>query len=491
MKRRKVLKQIGFGLSAGVVMPQLFTSCAKEDPDPEVPYDGNVVIIGAGAAGLYAADILNSKGIRVTVLEASNQLGGRIQSFRNSNEVTDSLIFDTKNRSIADFPVELGAEIFFGTDSSWGKIISNLNLAKVSLDTAGTNQFIMDNVASPASDLQSDVDFLQSQAFVDELPNYSGPAVTVNEAASGVGSRAQAILNSQIGNYYGTSNDQLGMSLLSQDLIARQHDGIVFTIKANPMQDILISRFSDIQSLVETNKQVKSINYGSDPIVITLQDGTQVEAGKLIVTVPVSVLKSGGISFSPSLPGDMTSALSRMGMDPTLRVVLDFKKNFWGESSGFIWGGTTAPQYFNAGVGRSEFYRTMSLTISGAKAAELSAKAPDQIVTDILAELDAIYAGQGTLFISRNLDTADPNFDKMIYIIKDWSKDEFTKGGYSYPLSNATPNDRLALGKPVNNKLFFAGEATDTKGDAGTVSGALSSAERVTEEVIKSILGIS
>ena len=78
----------------------------------------------------------------------------------------------------------------------------------------------------------------------------------------------------------------------------------------------------------------------------------------------------------------------------------------------------------------------------------------------------------------------------IIYIIKDWSKDEFIKGGYSYPLASATANDRLALSKPVNNKLFFAGEATDTKGDAGTVSGALSSAERVSEEVVKSILGI-
>ena len=105
--------------------------------------------------------------------------------------------------------------------------------------------------------------------------------------------------------------------------------------------------------------------------------------------------------------------------------------------------------------------------------------------------MDAVYAGQATLYIRRNLDTADPNVNKIIYIIKDWSKDEFVKGGYSYPLASATPADRFALGKPVNGKLFFAGEATDIKGDAGTVSGALTSAERVSDEVIKSILGLS
>ena len=490
MKRRKALKQIGLGLSAGLVAPQFLTSCMKDDLGPEVPFDGNVVIIGAGAAGLYAADILHSKGIKVSVLEAADQLGGRIQSFRNSNATSNSLMFDTKNRTIADFPVELGAEIIFGTDSSWGKVISNLNLSTVTLDTAATNHFIIDNKAKAAADLQGDADFVEAQRFVNALPNYSGSPVTVKQAASASGSRTQAIINSQIGNFYGTSSDQLGISLLSQDLKARKHDGKVFTMKANPMQDILLSRFSAVQPLVETNKQVKSINYGSDPIILTLKDGSQIQASKLIITVPISILKSGGISFNPALPAEMTSAFSRIGMDPTLRVVLDFKKNFWNENSGFIWGGITAPQYFSAGVGRSEFYRTMSITINGAKAAALSAKDPDLMIADILAELDAVYAGQGTLYIRRNLDAADPNVNKIIYIIKDWSKDEFIKGGYSYPLASATANDRLALSKPVNNKLFFAGEATDTKGDAGTVSGALSSAERVSEEVVKSILGI-
>lgn len=489
MKRRKALRQIGLGLSAGVVMPQILASCLKKDPGPEVPFNGNVVIIGAGASGLYAADILNSKGIKVSVLEAASQIGGRIQSFRNSNGITDSLVFDTKNRTIADFPVELGAEIVFGTDSSWGKVISNLNLTTVPLEASATNKFIIDNKAMAAADLQSDSEFLEAQRFVSALPSYSGSSVTV-KTATGAGSRTQGILNSQIGNFYGTTNEKLGISLLSQDLKTRSHDGKVFTMKANPMQDILLSRFSDVQSLVETNKQVTAINYGSDPIVITLKDGSQVQASKLILTVPISVLKSGGISFSPALPADMTSSLSRMGMDPTLRVILDFKKNFWGENSGFIWGGTTAPQYFSAGIGRSEFYRTMSITINGAKAAELSAKTPDLMIADILAELDGLYAGQGTLYIRRNLDTADPNVNKIIYIIKDWSKDPFIKGGYSYPLASATVTDRITLGKPISNKLFFAGEATDIKGDAGTVSGALSSAERVSAEVVKSILGI-
>jgi monoamine oxidase len=172
-------------------------------------------------------------------------------------------------------------------------------------------------------------------------------------------------------------------------------------------------------------------------------------------------------------------------MDACVRVVLDFKKNFWGEDAGYIWGGTTAPQYFSAGVGRSQFYRTLSITVCGPKAAELSALGADMI-TPILSELDSIYNGQATAFIRRDLNT-----NQIISFIQDWTKEEFIQGGFSYAKPGATNQTRIDLAAPVSGKLFFAGEATDIVGEAGTVSGALNSAERVSDDVIKTILGVS
>jgi len=86
------------------------------------------------------------------------------------------------------------------------------------------------------------------------------------------------------------------------------------------------------------------------------------------------------------------------------------------------------------------------------------------------------------LYVRRDLNT-----NEILFIIEDWSKEEFIKGGYSYPLVNATNDDRKNIGVSINDKLFFAGEATDVNGDAGTINGALASAERVAEEVVKSI----
>jgi len=476
VKRRKALKKIGVGISAGLWMPGLLASCKKDDPGPEVPYDGTVIIIGAGAAGLYAADILNSKGIKVQILEASNQLGGRVRSLRNQTEI---LV-----QTAADFPVELGAELVYGSNSALGKIIKNFNLTQIELSVQGTDQFVLDNLAKSKADWGSDPDLNSVVNFVSGLPTYSGGDVSMKQAA-GVSARADALLNSMAGNYYGSSSDRVGAKGVSEALGLIEHDNKAFIVKTNPLQDIITSRFSQIVSKVQLNTVVKSINYAGEKIVITDKDGIQFEADKVIVTTSLGVLKSGGVAFSPGLPSVKVASMNKLGMDHCIRVVIDFKKNFWGDASGFIWGGTEGPMYLNIGVARSEFYRTLSVTVYGPKAQALSAQGVNMIDT-ILAELDAIYDNQASLFIRKVLKDDGTEGDR-VWFLADWGNDEFFKGGMSYPMPGASIVDRENFAAPINEKIFFAGEATDVKGDAGTVNGALNSAERVAEELITSI----
>ncbi len=463
-------------------MPQFLASCKKEDAGPEVPFNGNVIVIGAGAAGLYAADILRIKGINVTVLEAASQPGGRVRSLRNQTNVQYQA-FSTASQ--ADFPIELGAEVIYGSNSSWGKIVSNLRIPTNELDPAAA-RYILDNAAKSSTDLQNDADFNAVKKFVDGLPNFSGGG-SIRDAAS-VSTRAQALLNSQAGNFHGSSSDLVGAGGLAESLKLITHDNKQLVTQANPWQDVLISRFSEILTGVTLNTVVKNIDWGSDVITITDTKGKTYTAKKVIVTVPLSILKSGGIGFNPSLPRTTTGAMANFGMDAAVRIVLDFKKNFWGNDSSFLWGGTTVPQYFNAGVSRSKFYRTLSLTIYGQKARQLSALSDYDKTLQVLAELDAIYNKQGTLYIRRNLDNSNDKTN-ILSLVTDWGKDEFIKGGFSYPLVGATLQHRKDLAAPLSDKLFFAGEATDFEGDAGTVSGAMNSAVRVVDEVVKSIIG--
>ena len=457
-------------------MPQVMTACESSDElGPEVPFDGNVVIIGAGAAGLYTAEILNAKGIKVSLLEASGQAGGRIRSLRNQPDLV--------NISVADFPVELGAEVIYGSDSIWGTNLKNFRIPTVELEGVATDRFILDNTSKTAEEWQSDGDFLAAQNFVQGLAANTGSAGSVAQAAAALPGRVTQLVNSQVGNFFGASNELLGIAGIANDITRRPHDGKGLVIRNNPMQDFLISRFDRVAPFVRLNTPVTSINYASDPVVITHANGEQTEASKVVVTVPVSILKKNLISFSPALPAAKTTAIGKIGMASSIRVVIDFKKNFWGENTGFIWGSVFAPMCFNGGVGRGELFQTLSITINGPRAEELSPLGPD-MVNLILAELDAIYEGQATQFVRRDLNT-----DQMLFIIQDWGKEEFIQGGYSYLPPAATLDDRVNLGQSVNNRLFFAGEATAISGDAGNVNGALASAERVAMEIIDSITG--
>lgn len=479
MKRRQAIRHLGFGFSSAVAGASWLTSCKKDDPIPEIQYDGTVVIIGAGPAGLYAADILLTKGVNVVVLEATDQIGGRVSSLRNQE--------DLPYQSIADFPVELGAEYWQGNDSILGKIVTNLNLQTVEL-TEESRKYILGTEVKSAADWGSNGDFAAVQAFINGIKTYTGPATSVKDAAGGVSEDAQALINAQAANFYGSSSDRVGIKGISEQMKLVDHDLKYYVLKHNTMQDLMISRFDNVFRKVQLNSPVKSINYSADPVKITLEDGTEVTGNKVIVTVPVPILKS-GITFSPGLPAAKIAALGRLGMDPSMRVILDFKKNFWGNESSFIWGGKLAPQYFSGGVGRSEFYQTMSVTINGPKALELSNLGSEEmIVTTILAELDKLYNNQATAFIRKNLP---PDDTKMIYFIKDWTKEKYIKGGFSYPLAATTLDDRTALMEQINDRLFFAGEATDISGEPGTINGALTSAERVAEDVVLAIKKVS
>lgn len=491
MKRRKALHQIGLGVTGGLMLPSFLTSCSPNDPGPEVNYAGTVAILGAGAAGLYVADILRSKGIKVKVFEARDQIGGRIRSLRNQTTEHYPIIPFLSS----DFPLELGAQTIIGTDSIMGKIFQAYRLATFEF-TPESNHFVLGNVAQSAADWAGDGDFQAAMNFRQNLKSLSGSALTAQQAiqSAGIGTRAYGMLNGQIGNPYGSDNDIIGIGELGEEETLRIGDGKILSLKGNPLQDLLISRFNAVQQFVQLNTPITSIQYGSDPIVLTAGDGTTYEADKVIVTVPVSMLKNGGISFSPGLPGAFTGSLAKIGMGASLRVIIEFKQNFWGESAGFILGSTNVPEFLSVGLNRSVFNATLSVTVNGAKAEGYSSMTDSDLIAAILADIDLLYSnlpgsqfpGKGTQYVRKKV--VDGLETDPIFLREDWTTNEFILGGYSYPLAGATNEDRKALGQPIGNKLFFAGEATDTTGQAGMVNGALASAERVAEEVVISIL---
>ncbi len=461
-------------------MPSLLQSCAPKDPGPELNYSGTVAIIGAGAAGMYVADILHSKGVKVTIFEARDQIGGRIKSLRNQSETK----YPNAAMMSSDFPLELGAQTIIGSDSIFGKIFQAYNLSTIEYPTSA-NAYVLSNQAKTEAEWNGDADFVAAKNFTANVKNQAGSSQTVQQAAAGAGisSRAFGMINGTIGNVYGSDNEALGIGAIGEGQKLLTTDGKVIGLRANPLQDTLISRFSAVQEFIKLNTPITAIDYNATPIVLTAKDGTKYNADKVVVTVPVSILKTNVISFSPGLPGTMTSALSKIVMGASMRMLVEFKKNFWGETIGFIQGSTNVPEYFSAGVGRGQFNRTMSVTVNGAKAAQYANMEDEAVLNAVLADVDLMYGGQGTQYI--RYDINDPT--KRLYIRENWSKADYILGGYSYGVAGAKVADRAALGKSVNDKLYFAGEATDVTGQAGMVNGAMASAERVAQEIAEAI----
>lgn len=505
MKRREALKNLGIGVTAGLVLPTWLTSCSKDEIGPEIRYNGVVGIIGAGAAGMAVADYLIAKGVKVKIFEASGRVGGRVESLRPSSPLFNLLA--------ADFHVELGADRIFGTDSEFGNIVKLLKVPTTKfrgVPTSAADYYMINNQYLPPAEANLRSDFLALKAFKESgLPGYSGGGSV--QSAAGASADMQGVLNSWLGNAYGSTADRIGANALGEALSLIEHDKEEFMLIANPISDVLSSRYNKALKHVQLNSPVKLVNYSSeDSVELTLESGAKEIVTKLVVTSPITVLKdTSKLGFTPSLPASKINALSRMDMDPSMRIVIEFTRNGFfqvpngeGDNPGplpaFIYGGQVCPSYFFSGAGRSELNRTVSLTVNGPKALEFSntlgTMAEDgsydsdnvQLVLDeILDEMDVVFDGKASLNIRKRYPAEGGT---IITAIKDWTKVPYIGGGQSYPLVSGTNEDRVELAAPIEGKVFFAGEATDFTGEFGTISGALKSGKRAAEEVVAAIV---
>jgi monoamine oxidase len=168
-----------------------------------------------------------------------------------------------------------------------------------------------------------------------------------------------------------------------------------------------------------------------------------------------------------------------------LKVVLRFRNSFWEELEGgryreasfFHSLETTFPTFWTSMPLRSPF---INAWLGGPPAALLSEKSDAQIVQEALKGLEGMFGGQ----LPHGRAQLEAAF------VHNWQRDPFARGAYSYVGVGHNDTARRSLAAPLQDTLFFAGEATDTEGEAATVTGALQSGLRAAREVNES-LGLS
>ncbi|WP_375559634.1 flavin monoamine oxidase family protein [Bernardetia sp. OM2101] len=421
MDRRNFLKQSALVSLGGLLLPSTFlSSCSKDTLFEETDYDGKVTIIGAGAAGLYAAYVLKSKGIDFEILEASNKYGGRVG----------------KLDTFANFPIDLGAQWMHGTNTILGDIALK-SKTKITVD-------------------ESEAVFWFQNQLVESLPKdisiFSGedlPDVSYQEYASqkGFGEEYKYIVENIAGDQ-GAAAARLSAKYngIDEEKLNSGDDDLKFEETFFDFIDREIA--VHVKDKIQLNTIVKKIDYSSDKISITDSNNSVYTTDKVIITVPITILQDGDIEFSPVLPSAQTAAFNKIGMDAGMKVFMKFSSRFYEQN---IIGGEVCAAYADDSVGKSANDNVLLGFVMGIQAEELTALGSDEaIVNALLAELDTMYEGQATAsFIDSH--------------VENWTTNPFVKGAYSYS-SVGIGDARKEAAKPVNDKLFFAGEAMAATG---------------------------
>ena len=193
-----------------------------------------------------------------------------------------------------------------------------------------------------------------------------------------------------------------------------------------------------------------------------------VRARQAVVTLPLGVLQSGAVRFSPSLI-QKREALSRLASGPVIRVAMRFHETVWEKRAPgvafFHSPRADFPTFWTPLPMRAPLFTAWA---GGPKSRHTHRQVSTRtLVGKALADVKRIFK-DARLASAR---------------VQDWQQDPFSRGGYSYVLVGGS-GAREALASPLGDTLYFAGEATDTD-EAGTVAGALRSGQRAAREVLR------
>jgi monoamine oxidase len=244
---------------------------------------------------------------------------------------------------------------------------------------------------------------------------------------------------------------------------------------------------------VRFNSPVKKIKYNTkpgQPAMVECTNGEIIEADRIVLTVPLGVLKQDSIIFDPPLPERKTTSIQRMGFGLLNKVILVYAEPFW-ESNRDGWGLLNEPENeevdnqssYSARRGRFYYFWNCTSTagrpmlvafMAGSAAHYTETVSNDQIVTEATSRLRTIFP---TKDVPRPVEV----------IVTRWNKDPFSRGTYSYVGPKTQQEDYDIMAEPVG-PIHFAGEAT-CGGYPATVHGAYISGLRAASEVMDELLG--
>ncbi|KAF5792544.1 putative spermine oxidase transcription regulator SWI/SNF-SWI3 family [Helianthus annuus] len=472
------------------------TVCIQcDDSDSETRK--KIIVIGAGPAGLTAARHLSRLGFHVTVLEARDRVGGRVFTDHSSLSV----------------PVDLGASIITGVEadvtSQRRPDPSSLICAQLGLELTVLNSDcplydtvtgqkvppeLDEAVEAEYNSLLDDMQLVVAQKgdhamqmSLEEGLEYGLKIQRAGPGSDNTGTKEEILspLERRVMDWhlahleYGcaASLQHVSLPYWNQDDVYGGFGGAHCMIKGGygAIVDSLKDGLHIHLNCIVTDIYRQQEDESQKKVKVCTQNGKIFTGDAVLITVPLGCLKAETIKFSPSLPEWKYSSIKRLGFGVLNKVILEFPEVFWDDSVDYF--GATAEQTDQRGwcfmfwnVKKTVNAPVLIALVVGKAAINDQDLTPSDHVNHALAVLRKLFGKTAVC-------------DPVASVVTDWGRDPFSYGAYSYVAVGASGEDYDTLGRPVDNCLFFAGEAT-CKEHPDTVGGAMMSGLREAVRIV-------
>ena len=409
----------------------------------------DVVIVGAGAAGIAAAKQLLAAGRSVTVIEASNRIGGRIH--------TDKAIFG--------LPYDMGAHWLHNAEIN--PFVSYGKQNGFSLYEAPGNGALYIGEREATSGEYRAFDAAMAGAYrAIERAGEAGRDVSPGRVIPDLGPW-QDLVHLALGpNRLGKDFDHFSCldwysGTEGSDWFCKEGYG---TLWAHSAADVP----------VQLSTRAETVKWGGKGVAVETNRGT-ISAMACIVTVSTGVLAKQAIRFDPALPSEKDEAFNGITMGLYNHIALQFSEDLFGigDDGYLFYRPEPSERPYPKGMGLLTNVSGSNLSfadVGGGFARELEAAGSDAALDFALSELRKIFGTR-----------VDRTFIKGH--VTNWGQNPLTFGSYASAEPGAYPL-RAVLREPVGERIWFAGEACH-ENEWATVAGAHKSGEAVAQKVLE------